>query len=92
MPVVSRGRGTQNLQLLVVGGHPSQALVFVCIQIVDVRTSTGEAQLIFGGVPHVPVEPPRCQHAAAWSGARHNDMYAFVWAILLRSASPYGLK
>jgi hypothetical protein len=29
MPVVSRGQGTQNLQLLVVGGHPSQALVCV---------------------------------------------------------------
>jgi hypothetical protein len=55
--------------------------------IVDVWT--GEAQ--FGGVPHVPEEPPRCQHAAAWSGARPYDMYAFVWAILLRSASPYGL-
>ena len=51
-----------------------------------VYVRTGEAQ--FGGVPHVPVEPPRCQHATPWSGTRPNDMYAFVWAILLRSASP----
>jgi hypothetical protein len=31
MAVVSRGQGAQNLQLLVVGGHPSQALVFVAL-------------------------------------------------------------
>jgi hypothetical protein len=55
-----------------------------------VYVRTGEAQ--FGGVPHVPVEPPRCQHATSWSGTRPNDMYVFVWAILLRSASLYGLN
>jgi hypothetical protein len=51
---------------------------------------TGEAQ--FGGVPHVPVEPPRCQCAAAWSGARPNCMYAFLWASFAQPVRPQVMK